>query len=342
MYRTKVLRISSNAVNDVYDVLSSQTLSGKVLYISDKIVDELYGGIVKAQLREIGAVEEMFASENSIGFAMKVAEQIISSDICCIVGLGGGKVLDICKYAAFISKTPFLSLPTTAANDGLASPIAVLKDSDGKPKSLGCAVPSMLLIDTGIIVNSPLPLIRAGIGDTISNYTALLDWELACARGKDVMNEYAYLMSRISLDTLMNTRYSDINQEFVDILLHSIVLSGIAMEFAGSSRPVSGSEHLFSHALDFFCNKQNFHGVQTALGTVIMLKLIGKDATDVINYLDRFKVDINPKHLGIDEASFVYCLQNATRMRNNRYTYLNETDLATPILTDIYKELTDN
>lgn len=88
------------------------------------------------------------------------------------------------------------------------------------------------------------------------------------------MNGYAYLMSKNSLDALLNTQYTSIYPEFIEALVNSLVVSGIAMDFAGSSRPVSGLEHLFSYALDYYSKTNNLHGIQTGLGTVAVLKLI--------------------------------------------------------------------
>lgn len=339
MEQAKVLKIGADIIKQVGEILSAEKISGKILYVSDTIVDGLYGNIIKKQIQEVGRVKEEYVDYNTIAYAMSIAERVISTDISCIVGMGGGKVLDVCKYASYVSKTPFLSIPTTAANDGLASPIAVLKSQDGKPKSIGCSMANMIIIDTKIICTGPFQLIRAGIGDTISNYMALLDWELACEREKDRMNGYAYLMSKNSLNALMKTQFDSICPEFVEVLVNSLVLSGIAMDFAGSSRPVSGSEHLFSHALDYFSEKKNLHGIQTGLGTVAVLKLIGYEQKEVVDYLHRFKVDVNPKSLEIDEDTFVYCMQNATRMRKDRYTYLHEIDLGTEKLKQVYREL---
>lgn len=339
MTNTKVLKIGAGAISQVGEILASENVSGKILYVSDAIVDELYGKCVKKQIQEIGLLKKEYVDYNTISYAMSIAERVIATDISCIVGMGGGKVLDVCKYAAFVSKTPFLSIPTTAANDGLASPIAVLKRQDNKPKSLGSTMASMLLVDTNVICAGPKQLVKAGIGDTISNYMALLDWELACQRGKDKMNGYAYLMSKNSLDALMKTKYTSICPEFVEVLVNSLVLSGIAMDFAGSSRPVSGSEHLFSHALDYFSEKSNLHGLQVALGTVAVLKLIEREQSEVVDYLHKFGVDVNPKSLGISEETFIYCMQNATKMRKNRYTYLQELDLSVDKLKQVYKKL---
>ena len=230
-------------------------------------------------------------------------------------------------------------MPTTLANDGITSPIAVLKRQDNKPKSLGCAIPTVIILDTALLSTCPAQLIKAGIGDTISNYTALKDWDLAVAHGKESMNGYAYMMSKNSLDVLMKTQYDGICSGFVDVLANSIVLSGLAMDFAGSSRPVSGSEHLFSHALDYYSERQNLHGLQVALGSIAVLRLLGEDDSEVLRYLKKFEVGINPASLGIDADTFVFCMQNAAGMRNNRYTCLNEIDLGTERLRSLYHEL---
>ncbi len=341
MVKSNYLKIGGGNIGRVYDTLKENGVGGKILYVSDPVVDRLYGKTVKEQISELGVIKEESVDYNTISYAMSVAERVIATDVDCIVGMGGGKVLDVCKYASYISKKPLLSIPTTMANDGIASPIAVLKRKDNKPKSLGCAPPSMLLIDTDLIINGPIELIKAGIGDTISNYTALLDWSFACERGKDEMNGYAFMMSETSLNALMKTQYETICPEFIDVLANSLVLSGIAMDFTGNSRPVSGSEHLFSHALDYYSEKKNFHGIQVALGTVAVLKLIDKSYSDVLSYLKKFEVEKNPAKLGIDKDTFVMCMQNAPAMRVNRYTYLNEADLTKNTLEKIYKELTE-
>lgn len=337
--KSNILKIGQGKISEIEATLREANISGKILYIPDPYVDSLYGNFVRPQIEAVGRIKEQTVEGNTIAYAMEVAERVIATDIDCIVAIGGGKILDVAKYAAFVSKRPFLSIPTTMAHDGIVSPIAVLRRQDGKPKSLGCAMPSMMIMDTKLIESCPPQLIKAGIGDTISNYMALKDWDFAVSCGQDEMNGYAYMMSRTALDALMKTQFEHICPEFLDVLANSLVLSGIAMDYAGSSRPVSGSEHLFSHALDYFCEKQNLHGFNVALGTVAVLKIIEKDPREVISYLKKFDVDVNPAHMGIPEDTFVYCMQHATEMRNNRYTYLHEADLNENKLRTIYKEL---
>lgn len=339
MIQNQFLKIGNDALKLIQSTLQFNGITGKLLYVFDPIVDLLYGDLVRAQLKSVGCMKEMNCDSNTIEFSMKIAEICIATDIECIVGLGGGTVLDVCKYAAYISKTPYLALPTTASNDGLVSPIAVLKRQDGIPKSLGACMPRMVLIDTGIIAAGPVQNIKAGIGDTISNYMALKDWEFAVSRGKDVMNTYAYLMSKNSLDALMKTSYCTICPGFIEVLVNSLVISGIAMDFAGSSRPVSGSEHCFSHALDYYGEKKNLHGLQVALGTIAMLKIINEPYKDVLDYLKKFNVNVNPIYMGIDENLFVLCFQKGASMRKGRYTYLDEAQLSETYLRNVYHEL---
>lgn len=337
--KRNILKIGPGKIAEIESTLRESHISGKILYVSDPYVDSLYGAMVRPQMESVARIKEQSVDCNTIAYAMEIAERVIATDIGCIAAMGGGRTLDVGKYAAFVSKRPFLSIPTTMAHDGIVSPIAVLKRQDGKPKSLGCAMPSAIILDTKLISTCPPQLIKAGIGDTISNYMALKDWDFAVSRGKDEMNGYAYMMSRTSLNALMKTQYDHICPEFIDVLANSLVLSGIAMDYAGSSRPVSGSEHLFSHALDYYCEKQNLHGLNVALGTVAVLKIIGEDPGEVTEYLKKFEVDVNPERMEISESTFVYCMSHAVKMRNNRYTYLHEADLSEPKLKKIYKEL---
>ena len=165
-------------IGKVEGVLKDSNVSGKILYVFDPYVDSIYGHMIRPQIERVGQIREQSVNCNTIKFAMDVAERVIATDINCIVAIGGGKTLDVAKYAAFVSKRPFLSIPTTLAHDGLVSPIAVLKRQDNKPKSLGCAMPTMLILDTELIATCPPQLIKAGIGDTISNYMALKDWDM--------------------------------------------------------------------------------------------------------------------------------------------------------------------
>ena len=276
------LTIAPGALDKIDQALAAVPSAKEILYVTDPVVDKLYTPRVLPQLTALGHVKTALVEQNTLTQAMDLAESVINDGVTCVVAMGGGRVLDLCKYAAFTTRTPLLSIPTTASNDGIASPVAALKQRDGKPRSLNCAPPSILLLDPEVILAGPEELIKAGIGDTMSKFTALDDWRFACQAGRDTMNGYAEMMAQASLDALVHTRHTDFCPDFVDQLCRSLLMSGTAMEFAGSSRPVSGSEHLFSHALDYLGQVRNLHGFQVALGTVAVKLLFEEDPAPVV------------------------------------------------------------
>lgn len=335
-----ILKIEKNCWDHLDEYLSKIIKhKEKVLYVSDENIDKMFGHRIKPVIEKYGILKEHLVDNNTIEYAMSIAGRIIATDIQFIVGLGGGKVLDICKYAAYISKTKFISIPTIVSNDGIASPIAVLKRQDGKPKSLGCAIPYALFVDISVIMNSPVKYIKAGIGDTLSNFTALYDWKLACNANKETMKDLAYLMSSTALDTLLNCIFAKMNYSFIKNLVQSLVMSGIAMDFAGTSRPCSGAEHLFSHALDYYAKQPNLHGFQVALGSIVMAKLQKQNYTFLLTYLKHFDVDIHPKTLQISKEDFILCMHKAKSLRPDKYTILDEITLTDELLSQIYDEL---
>lgn len=336
------LRIKKDCIKDIVEIIeSSQIKCKRILLISDNIVYSLYGEVVFRNLRrQFRYISKKLIYDNRIKTAMEISEYVIKEDIDCIVGIGGGKTLDMCKYVSHIVKKHFISIPTAMAHDGIASPIAVLTTEEGINKSLVCGVPSGIIIDMDIIMKSPVRLIKAGIGDILSNYTAIYDWQLAEKRGLDKVNEFSSLLASAATTSIVNFGEKNINNEkFIKQLSESIILSGMAMEIANSSRPCSGSEHLFSHALDKYTSHTNLHGLQVALGAIISSYFQGSDYKELINFLHEFSIDVNPKSLGITVEEFIFCMQNARLMKPKRYTILNEADLSKKNLRYLYDKI---
>ena len=331
--------VGTGKLESVGTTLERLGFKGNALLVSGSHVWEEYGTALLKQVNHVADVEVHKVKANTMERAMDLAQQALLGDIDFIVGFGGGKATDVGKYTAYIAKKPYVSIPTTLANDGLVSAIAVLKDPESLPRSLGCRMPDVAILDIDIVMNGPIDLVKAGIGDTISNHTALIDWDIAVKAGRESENNYAKLMSSTALDSLINSRFGEIDSNFLEQLAKCLIFSGIAMEYAGSSRPVSGSEHLFSHALDYYAPQNNLHGIQTALGTIAVLTFTGRPHRQLLDYLSRFEVDINPERLGISKDQFVECFKKAPAMRPGRYTCLNECDLATANLEAAYDQV---
>ncbi len=324
-----ICKIEDGIVENVDEIILEKFKNiKKILIVSDEYIFKNYGIKVYEKLKEKNIeVEEKIISDSTFGEAQSIGEHLLIKDYDSLLGIGGGKVQDVCKFASFISKKNFFSVPTTLANDGLCSPIAVLKMKNGFTKSIGTKLPVAIFVDTNIIMNSPIELMKAGIGDILSNYTAIYDWKLAEQNNKDQINDFALSISDIAFNVINNISKTDVeikNKDFIKQLAEAIVLSGIAMYIAGTSRPCSGAEHLFSHTIDRLYMKNNLHGKQVALGSIVTAYLQGRDYMTLLNLLKKYEIDVKPESLNLSYDEFINCWKHAKESRKDRYTILNE------------------
>jgi len=206
---------------------------------------------------------------------------LLPKKIRAIVGIGGGKALDTAKYIAFLARMSYIAVPTSLSNDGFCSPQASLT-FDGKRRSLPAAMPQGIVLDVGICLDAPKSLWLSGVGDLVSKFTAVRDWKLAFHKTGEPVNDLAALLSDASVYQFLASPSFD--DGGTALLGTALMLNGIAMEIAGSSRPVSGSEHLISHALDAVSQRPRLHGLQVGLASYIISRLQGQH-TDTINKL---------------------------------------------------------
>lgn len=198
--------------------------------------------------------------------------------IAAMVGLGGGKALDVAKYVAFLAKLPYYAVPTSLSNDGFASPQASLT-IEGKRRSLAAAMPFGVVVDTVVCAAAPRQLTLSGIGDLAAKFTAIHDWKLAFHQTGEPVDDFAALLSDGAVHAFLARPVLD--EEGMRLLATSLLFNGIAMEVCGSSRPASGSEHLISHALDEISARPRLHGLQVGVATYLV-SLLQERHSDVI------------------------------------------------------------
>jgi glycerol-1-phosphate dehydrogenase [NAD(P)+] len=187
--------------------------------------------------------------------------------VAAVVGIGGGKALDVAKYLAFLARLPYYAVPTSLSNDGFCSPQSSLTIG-GRRKSLGAAVPYGVVVDTAVCRDAPRALTLSGVGDLVAKFTAVRDWKLAFHATAEPMNDFAVLLSDSSIHAFLNHPVFDL--EGVRLLATALMLNGLAMEMCGSSRPASGSEHLISHALDATSARPRLHGLQVGIAAYLV------------------------------------------------------------------------
>lgn len=243
-----------------------------------------------------------------------------------IVGLGGGKALDVGKYLASLSGLRYFGVPTSLSNDGFCSPQASLT-LGGRRKSFPTGLPDAVIVDTEVCLGAPVPLWCSGVGDLVAKLTAVRDWKLAFhARGTE-LNDLAALMSDASVYQFIASPTRD--PEGIRLLATALMLNGVAMEIAGSSRPASGSEHLISHALDQITTRPALHGLQVGVATYIVSQL-QHNHSDLISRLFQetgFWEVIRQN--SFCKREWLEAVRQAPSIKDDFYTILSEHDQTT-------------
>jgi len=219
-------------------------------------------------------------------------------------------------------------VPTTVSHDGIASPLASIKGSD-KPYSVPAQAPMAIIADIDVIARAPWRFVVSGCGDVIAKFTAVKDWKLAHLERNEYYGEYAASLALMSAKLVIENAELIVyrKDEGLRVLLEALISCGVAMSIAGSSRPCSGSEHLFSHALDMVNSHHAMHGEQCGVGSILAAYLYRANWERIRNTLKLIGAPTTAKELGVKDADVVKALEVAAKIRPDRYTILHKLNL---------------
>ncbi|MBW3582459.1 MAG: NAD(P)-dependent glycerol-1-phosphate dehydrogenase [Euryarchaeota archaeon] len=256
-----------------------------------------------------------------------------------IFGVGGGTVVDVAKLAAYRLKVPFVSVPTSPAHDGLASGRASVSDAEEK-KSMEATSPLGILADTAVIQKAPYRFLASGCADILSNTTAVLDWQLAERLRGEEYSSFAAVLSKTAAELILNNAdaIKPGLEESSWFVMKSLITSGVAMSVAGTSRPASGAEHMFSHQLDRLAPGRALHGEQCGIGTILTMYLHGGDWQKIRDTLKKVGAPTTAKELGIPKKKIIQALCTAHEVRPERYTILGDKGLTPQAAAKLAKE----
>ena len=310
------------------EVVADLYLDGRPLVVTSPTPEDIAGDRLREGFRAAGydpATEVIEEAQFAAVEAVIDAAEAAGADF--LVGLGGGKPIDIAKMAADELGIGFVSVPTAASHDGIVSGRGSVPEGDTR-HSVAADPPLAVVADTELIAASPWRLTTAGCADIISNYTAVKDWQLAHRLKSVQYSEYAGALSQMTAEMLVG-RADSIKRELEEsawVVTKALVSSGVAMSIAGSSRPASGAEHLISHQLDRLAPDPALHGHQVGVASIVTEYLHSGDDgewTDVRDALASIDAPTTAEGLGIDRETFVSAMTTAHEIRD-RYTILGD------------------
>lgn len=314
-------------INETGSICKDLKLTGNLLVASGPHTMKIAGEKVIESLHKYDYnVDTIIVEKPSLDAVSEV--QDCMSNVNAVLGVGGGKVIDVAKMASTQSGVHSVSIPTAASHDGISSPRASIKNQEGSV-SMEVEPPVGIIADTQIISQAPFRLLAAGCGDIISNYTAILDWKLAHRLLNEDFSDSSAALSLITAETMIKSA-GDIKEGLIEsaaIVVKALISSGMAISIAGNSRPASGAEHKFSHALDIIAPEPALHGEQCGVGTIMMMYLHGGDWEFIRDTLRTIKAPVNASQLGLDPQYIIEALTKAHTIRNERYTILGDRGL---------------
>lgn len=280
------------------------------------------GDAIAAELR-IDEAEVFRVTDGDHETAVTLGKRLRAGHYEAVAGIGGGRTLDVTKFAAHMAAIPMVAVATSLAHDGIASPTASLEHESGKG-SYGVPMPVAVVVDLDRVRAAPDHLAIAGIGDAISDLSAVADWELSAADTGEQVDGLAAAMARSAAQAVLHQPGEARSDAFLTVLAESLILSGLSMTVAGSSRPASGGDHEIMHAIDQLYPGTASHGELAGVGALFCAYL-REDAEQVrllAGCLGRHGLPRTPGELGLSSADFVKAVSYAPATRPGRYTIL--------------------
>lgn len=319
-----ILKIEAGSIDMTGAELMAHGLDQVVIFFGNGLID-MFGERLFASCKAAGVEVLSYQELDDVKIeTMTSLAFSISNKAKAVIGIGGGKVIDSAKYMGYLRQIPFISMPTSSSSDGFASASASLL-VDGKRVSVPAAMAYGIIVDTDVIKTAPDRFLYSGIGDMISKITACYDWLFESQRGASHLDDFAVMMAKKAVNSFVHIKYNDIHESyFIQELLDSLTMSGIANEIAGTSSPTSGSEHLISHALDKIGEQPQLHGIQVGIATYIMAKVQDHRFERVKTHLTETGFLDYCNTLSLSRDLWERAIDLAPSIKPNRHTYLHE------------------
>ena len=218
--------------------------------------------------------ETIHPNEEAVGSAA------MHYDVSCdmVIGIGSGVINDIGKLISKLTKTPYIIVATAPSMDGYASATSSM-DVDGLKTSVPSRCANVIVGDLDVLREAPVQMLISGLGDMLAKYVSICEWRISNLITGEYYCPTVAEYIRKALKKCVDHAEGLLNreEEAVRAVFEGLIIGGVAMNYAGLSRPASGVEHYFSHVWDMraleFGMPASTHGIQCALGTLYALRI---------------------------------------------------------------------
>ena len=275
---TKKVVVGEGTLGQVGDFFKELFPGKRAIVVADVTTFGLAGDRVGQELAAAGvSVDEPYIyDEPGMHAEMRLVDMLkprLEGTEAIAVAVGSGTVNDLCKYSSSLVERPYMVVGTAASMDGYASFGASIEYNECK-QTFSCPAPRGILIDMDVVCKAPVKMNAAGFADLIAKIPAGADWILADLIGTEPIDEIAWSLVQDSLrDWVSNPEgVASGDRKALTFLMEGLIMSGLAMQKAKTSRTASGAEHQFSHLWDNQHHKFNgeapSHGFKVGVGTV--------------------------------------------------------------------------
>ena len=323
----RLIVVGEKNIGKIGNFLKSLNDAKKVSLISGSNVKKIVQKKIDESLASSNIKKSWYLSKiNDAKSIKEIEKNVRKNKTNLLIGVGGGRSVDIAKMIAFNLGKPFVSIPTSASHDGIASPFVSVKGE--KPHSMVATAPLGVFVDVDVIKRAPKKLLASGCGDLIAKITAVHDWQLGNSKTGEYYGRYSAHLALMSAKILIenSSRFAKKGPDVREIV-EALISAGVASCIAGSSRPCSGAEHLFSHAVDKLEPGVGLHGEKCGIGAIMIAKLQGQDWKNIVKTLKAVGAPTTAKEIGLKPNILAKALTIAQSLRPERYTILSQVNM---------------
>lgn len=278
-FAIRAVEIGHGVADHAGEILREAAFGDRLLVVCDENTARAAAPLFPALAHAGFAVKRLCYPNLLCADADRVHEvEALCHDVDAILSVGTGSLNDICRVAAKTQVKPFAIFATAPSMDGFAADLAPIVENSFKTSWSGVQ-PDVILADTAILAAAPTELKAAGFGDMVAKYLGIFDWQVAHL----LLDEKPYCpaVAKLMLEAVekmlsLADRVPLCDEEAAGAIMESLVLSGLCMKLAASSRPASGAEHAMSHYWE--CHKllrgiwPDFHGKKVGVASLIMTR----------------------------------------------------------------------